>query len=239
MIRKDNYTRILLKLSGEILGVSQSKNIDPKALSSHVHEIIQACQKGRKIVIVVGGGNLWRGERAKELNFRRHISDSVGMLATLMNGLALQEAIVSEGLSATLMSQLPLPTLCETYNPHHAEAALDRGEIVIIGGGIGKPFVTTDTAAVLAALELGCEVMLKGTKVDGVYDAEALQDSDKKPYKNISLAKACEANLGFMDTAALALCRAYQLPVIVYNATCLGNLKQVLAGKSIGTLVHP
>ena len=231
------YKRIILKLSGEAFLGNLSFGIDPTATKEIAKEIISVHELGVNICVVIGAGNLFRGEtEVKRNGMDRATADYMGMLATIINGMALQSTIESLGAETRLMTAFEIKAVAEPYIRRRAIHHLDRGRVVIFGGGTGSPFVTTDTAAALRGLELGCEVLMKGTKVDGVYS------KDPKKYKNATFLKKItflqavgDIDIKVMDRAAISMCMEHKLPVIVYNFFQKGNTKKVVLGQRIGT----
>ena len=232
------YKRVLLKLSGEALAGQSGFGIAPAALVHYVREIEKVHKQGIKIAIIVGGGNIWRGKQAAQSNIPRTKADHMGMLATLINAIALDSALTHKGIPCRLMSRLPLHHFWETYSIAKASAYLRKGRIVIIGGGTSNPCATTDSAASLTAIELSMDLLVKGTKVDGVYTADPKKDPKATYYTTLSLQEALAQQLNVMDRQALALCLEQRLPIAVYNATKPDQLLQILAGKG-GTLLTP
>lgn len=230
-----HYARILLKLSGEALGSDKATAFNKERLAHYTHEILQAYRKGVEIAIVIGGGNLWRGKEAASLGIGPTEAHYMGMLATMMNGLALRDALQGQKVPVTLMSSLAMPTLCPSYNPGQAISALSQKRIVIIGGGLGTPYFSTDTAAVSCALSLQVNLLLKATKVDGVYAQDPALNPKAKRYRQLPLKDVYTKNLQVMDMTAVTLARMYKLPITVYNACKKGYLTRLLAGERLGT----
>jgi len=225
------YRRVLLKLSGEAFG---QKGLEEEALAYLVNELQSAHALGVELAVVVGGGNFIRGSSLKFLE--RAIADRMGMLATAINGLALKAALARRKIPSLLQSAVRAEW-AEKIHPERAKAALAEGEIVIFAGGTGNPFVTTDTAAAIRALEVGAEALLKATRVEGVYTADPKRDPQAKLIKSIAFAEAIQGRLGVMDLAALALCEQHQIPVVVFDFFEEGNLTRVLEGEEIGTQI--
>lgn len=230
------YKRILLKLSGEILGKSGSKGIDHVQLQYYVQEIKKVHELGIRVAIVVGGGNIHRGSK-NLFQLDRTESDNIGILATVMNGIALRSCLENNGIPAIHMSSVPCTTICDLYKRQEAVKALDSGHVVIITGGLGLPYFTTDTAASLRAIELGAEVMLKVTNVDGIYNADPNIDPCATKFEHLTFQDAMERNLAVLDKTAFALCQTHQLPLIVFNAASPNALLRVIKGEHIGTIV--
>ena len=233
------YKRIMLKLSGEALSGGQEFGLDREALHRIAAEIIEVAKEKIQIAVTIGGGNIWRYRDTKESGIERTVSDAMGMLATIMNAVALQAALEAEGAASRVCSAIDIPQLAEPYLRRRALRHLEKGRIVLCAGGTGNPYFTTDSAAALRALELGCEVILKATNVDGVYDKDPKKAKDAKKYDTLPLQTAIEKDLRVMDQAALSLCRDQRLPIIVFNFGERGNLRRVVQGESIGTKVLP
>jgi uridylate kinase len=231
------YKRVLLKLSGEALMAGRSHGIDPIRLNNYVEEIIEVNKAGTQVGIVIGGGNIFRGITGVEEGFDRVKGDYMGMLATVINGLALQSAFESKNAKARLLTAFRMEPVAEFYSKDKAKEAFKNGEIVIFSGGTGNPFFTTDTAASLRAVEIEADVMLKGTRVDGVYTSDPEKDPDAEKYETISFNEAMEKNLRILDQTAFAMCKENELPIVVFNMNERGNLKKLISGKKIGTLV--
>lgn len=237
MTRQPLYKRILLKLSGEALQGSESFGIDPKVLDRIIAEVKQIADLGVQVAIVVGGGNLFRGAQLAQLNMNRVVGDHMGMLATVMNGLAIRDSLFRAGLNCTLMSSLPLTGVCETYNWSNAIRALNSGRVVVFGGGTGNPFFTTDSAACLRGIEIAADVVLKATNVDGVYDSDPRKNPDAKRFVNITYDDVIAKELKVMDLAAFTLARDHKLPIRVFNIHSEGDLAKVVCYATIGTLI--
>src|SRR5262245_15980845 len=232
------YKRILLKLSGEALqGSSKSTNIDPAVLEQYCAEIQQLKEAGVEVAIVIGGGNIFRGGQAGALGIDRVQGDYMGMLGTLINGMALQSALERHGMFTRLMAGIRMEQVCEPFIRRRAIRHLEKGRIVIFGAGIGNPYFTTDSTASLRAIEIQAGVVLKGTRVDGVYT----QDPEKFPkatrYTKLSFQEAYEKNLNIMDMTAFTLCMENKLPIIVFDMNKPGNLQRVVKGEEAGTLI--
>ncbi len=232
------FQRILLKLSGESLAGGTSLGIDAGALQGYAREIKALRDHGTEIAIVLGGGNIFRGLQGTEKGFDRVQGDQMGMLATIINSIALQSVLEDMGLKATVLSGIPLDTICEKMGRKRAVRLLRDGHVVIIAGGTGNPFFTTDSAAALRALEVQADVILKGTRVDGIYSADPEKDSGAVRYNTLSFDEAIEKNLKVMDITAFTLCKENPLPIIVFNVNEKGVLYDiVVTGKQRGTLV--
>ncbi|MYZ47733.1 UMP kinase [Propylenella binzhouense] len=229
--------RILLKLSGEALVGEQSFGIDDNAVRRFASEIAQVSKSGTEVAIVIGGGNIFRGMAIAARGGDRVTGDHMGMLATVMNALALEAALVHEGVDARAMSAIEMPSICETYIHRRAAWHMNKGLVVVLAGGTGNPFFTTDSGAALRALELECDALLKGTQVDGVYTADPRLDAGARKYDRVSYEEAIAKGLAVMDTAAFALARDNRLPIIVFNIHEAGALARIVAGEAVGTLV--
>ena len=229
--------RVLLKLSGEALMGSQSFGIDDATVARFAKEIAGVALNGTQIALVIGGGNIFRGMAIAAKGGDRVTGDHMGMLATVMNALALEAALVRAGASARAMSAIPMPSICETYIHRRAAAHLANNHVVVLAGGTGNPFFTTDSGAALRALELECDALLKGTQVDGVYSADPKKDSAAVRYDHVTFQEAIARGLGVMDTAAFALARDNALPIVVFNVHVPGTLARIVAGEPVGTLV--
>jgi uridylate kinase len=232
------YNRILLKLSGEALLGSGQYGIDPKRLSEYATEIKAASDLGTEIAIVIGGGNIFRGLQGVATGFDRVQGDYMGMLATVINSMALQSALNSIGIKTELLSGLPVEPIATAMSREKALHSLQQGNVVIIAGGTGNPFFTTDTASALRAVEIKADVILKGTRVDGVYTADPEKDPKATKYDSITFDEAYQKGLNIMDMTAFTLCRENNLPIIVFNMNEHGNLVKLLSDEKIGTLVH-
>jgi uridylate kinase len=232
------YKRILLKLSGEALqGPTKTTNIDPAVLEQYCSEIQAVREKGVEIAIVIGGGNIFRGGQADTLRIDRVQGDYMGMLATVINGMALQSALERHGVYTRLMSGINMEQVCEPFIRRRAIRHLEKGRIVIFGAGIGNPYFTTDSTASLRAIETQSSVVLKGTRVDGVYTADPEKFPDAKRYNKLSFQEAYEKNLNIMDMTAFTLCMENKLPIIVFDMNKKGNLLKVVNGEDAGTLI--
>lgn len=236
------YDRVLLELSGEMMG-SPGKTIDMAALSSLVSQLSEITSCGVQTAIVIGAGNIWRGA-GKENRMDRPKADMIGMMATIVNALALQGALENSGIPACVLSAIQFEPMVEVENvgPYvgkHAIDCLQEGKIVIFAGGTGNPFFTTDTGAALRALQIGADVLLKATKVDGVYSADPVTDPNAKRFSELSLEEALQMGLKVMDAAAFSLCKNNGLPVVVFALKPEGNIKKVVFGQEIGTTLAP
>ena len=235
---KPAYRRVLLKLSGEALLGEQSFGIDVNVARSVAEEIKQAHQLGIQIAVVVGGGNIFRGVSASAGNMDRGSADYIGMLATVMNAVVLQDALEKIGIETRVLSAIDIPQLAEPFIRRRAIRHLEKGRIVILAAGTGNPFFSTDSAAALRALEIKADVILKGTKVDGVYSADPVKDPTATRFDCITFQEVLEKNLRVMDASAISMCRDNNLPIIVFNMRTPGNIARVVSSESgIGTLV--
>ncbi len=231
------YKRILLKLSGESLMGAQDFGIDPDMSNLYAREVKSAVDAGVQISIVIGGGNIYRGMDAEEAGIERAQGDYMGMLATVMNGMALQSIMEKYGIRTRLMSAIKMEQIAEPYIRRRAIRHLEKGRVVIFGAGTGNPFFTTDTAASLRAIETGSEVILKGTRVDGIYTADPEKDPKATKFESLTFAEVFEKNLNVMDMTAFTLCRENNLPIIVFDINKTGNLFRILEGEKVGTSV--
>lgn len=232
-----NYKRILLKLSGEALMGDQQYGFDASRLSDWAREIQSVVSEKVQVAIVIGGGNIFRGVQGLESGIDRVQGDYMGMLATIINGLALQSAFEKIGLRSKILSGIQVEPLCEPMSKRKAIDLLNEGYIIIISGGTGNPYFTTDTAAALRAVEIEADALLKGTRVDGIYSADPEQDKNAVKYDTLTFTKAYEENLKIMDLTAFTFCRENNLPVVVFNMTVPGNLMKLIKGEKIGTVV--
>jgi len=231
------YKRVLLKLSGEALMAGRSHGIDPERLDNYIKEIIEVSAMGTQVGIVIGGGNIFRGVSGVEAGFDRVKGDYMGMLATVINGLALQSAFESRGKKARLFTAIRMEPVAEFYYKPRVIEALENNEIVIFSGGTGNPYFTTDTASTLRAIEMEADVMLKGTRVDGVYTADPEKDPEAERYDELTFNEALQKELRILDLTAFTMCKENELPIIVFNMNEKGNLKKLISGEKIGTLI--
>ena len=232
------YKRILLKLSGEALMGQQKFGIDPKRLEQYTNEIKKVKETGVELAIVIGGGNIFRGLQTENSVIDRVQGDYMGMLATVINAMALQSALEGAGLFTRLMSAIKIEQVCEQFIRRRAVRHLEKGRIVIFGAGTGNPYFTTDSAASLRAVEIEADVVLKGTRVDGVYTADPEKDPEATKFSSLTYEKAMQKGLKIMDMTAFTLCRENNLPIIVFDMNKPGNLFKIIKGEDIGTLVH-
>jgi uridylate kinase len=234
---KLKYKRILLKLSGEALMGSEPYGIDPKVIHRMAKEIVELRAAGVEIGVVLGGGNIFRGAGLAEGGMDRVNGDQMGMLATVMNALAMQDALEKQGGYARVMSAIKINEVCEDFIRRRAIRHIEKGRIAVFAAGTGNPFFTTDSAAALRAVEIDADVMLKATKVDGVYTADPKKDKTAKRYEHLTYDEVIERKLNVMDTAAIALCRDHGMPMRIYDMTREGDLMRIMKGQNIGTLV--
>lgn len=232
------YKRILLKISGEALMGKQKFGIDPKRLDQYTNEIKSAKESGVELAIVIGGGNIFRGIQAEQSGMDRVQGDYMGMLATLINAMALQSALERAGVYTRLMSGLKIDSVCEQFIRRRAIRHLEKGRLVIFGAGTGNPYFTTDSAASLRAIEIEADVVLKGTRVDGIYSEDPEKNPDAVRYSEISYTDVFKKGLNVMDMTAFTLCQENKLPIIVFDINKQGNLEKIIQGENIGTLVH-
>ena len=237
MAQEPCYKRILLKLSGEALAGQQGYGIDPDIIRGIAREIREVVALGLEIAIVIGGGNIFRGVAASSMGMDRASADYMGMLATVMNSLALQDALEKAGVTARVQSAIEMQEIAEPYIRRRAVRHLEKGRVVIFGAGTGNPFFTTDTAASLRAVEIGAEIILKATKVDGVYNADPKKDKNAVKYDQLTYLDVLKQGLEVMDSTATSLCMDNNLPIIVFDLTSTGNIKRVVCGEKIGTIV--
>ena len=232
------YNRILLKLSGEALMGKEQYGIDSKKLTDYANEINEITKLGVEVAIVIGGGNIYRGIQSEGAGFDRVQGDFMGMLATIINGMALQSALEKIDIQTRLLTAIKMEQIAEPYIRRKAIRHLQKGRVVIFGGGTGNPYFTTDTAATLRAIEIEADVILKGTRVDGIYTADPEKDETAKMYDSISFDEVYEKGLKVMDLTAFTLCKENNLPIKVFNINLGGNLKKICSGEKVGTLVN-
>ena len=231
------YKRILLKLSGEALLGKEDYGIDPNIVSALAAEIIEIAKLGIQIGVVIGGGNIFRGVGLAKSGIDRATADHMGMLATVMNALAIQDSLEKSGGNARVMSAIKINEVCEDYIRRRAIRHLEKNRIVIFAAGTGNPFFTTDSAAALRAIEMGAELLLKATKVDGLYTSDPKKDPTATKYDQVSFDEVLNKKLEVMDATAIALCRDYKMPIRIYNMLAPGELKRLMFGEQLGTLV--
>jgi uridylate kinase len=231
------YRRIVLKMSGEVLGGAQGVGLASDRLQALAQELDETRRAGVQIGLVVGGGNIFRGAQGSTRGFDRVSGDQMGMLATVINSLAVQDALQQAGVEARVLSAIPMPTVAEGWNRARAVEHLEHGRVVIFAAGTGNPFFTTDTAGVLRALEVDAEALLKGTKVDGVYDADPVANPKAVRFTTLTHAEALRRNLRVMDASAFSLAMERELPIIVFDISRRGDVVRIARGESVGTLV--
>ncbi len=231
------YKRVLLKLSGEALMGNQQYGIDPQRLNDYAEEIAAAHKAGAQIAIVIGGGNIFRGLQGASKGMDRIQGDYMGMLATVINSMAIQSALQSKGVKTALLSGLYIDRIAESMSSSKAIKLLEEGNVVVIGGGTGNPFFTTDTGSTLRAVEVKADIILKGTRVDGIYTADPEKDPTATKYETITYDEAYSKNLKIMDLTAFTMCKENNMPMLVFDMNTKGNLIKVLNGEKIGTLV--
>jgi uridylate kinase len=231
------YNRILLKISGEILAGAGSEGLDFDKLKSIAKEISAVKSKGAEIGLVVGGGNIFRGQIASEAGLDRVSADYMGMLATVINALALQNSLEKEGIETRVLSAIEMEQLAEPFIRRRAIRHIEKGRIVIFAGGTGNPYFTTDTAAALRAIEIEADAVLKGTKVDGVYEVDPMSNPDAKKFDKLSYIEVINRKLKVMDATAVSLCMENSLPILVFNLNGSNNLLRLMSGESVGTIV--
>lgn len=231
------YKRVLLKLSGEALMGEQQYGIDPQRLNDYAEEIAAAHKVGTQIAIVIGGGNIFRGLQGASKGMDRIQGDYMGMLATVINSMAIQSALQAKGVKAALLSGLYIDRIADSMSSAKAIKLLEEGYVVVIGGGTGNPFFTTDTGSALRAVEVKADIILKGTRVDGIYTADPEKDPTAKKYDSITYDEAYQKNLKVMDLTAFTMCKENNMPMLVFDMNTKGNLTKVLNGEKIGTIV--
>ena len=231
------YKRVLLKLSGEALMGDRNYGIDPKRLADYAEEIKSIINKGIEVAIVIGGGNIFRGLAGARNGMDRVQGDYMGMLATIINGLALQSALEETNLQTRLLTSIEMKQIAEPFIKRRAVRHLEKGRVVIFGGGTGNPYFTTDTAAVLRAIEIGADVIIKGTRVDGIYSSDPEKDIKAKKFENITFKEVMNKDLKVMDMTAFTLSEENDLPIIVFDMNKKGNLLKIVSGENIGTVV--
>jgi uridylate kinase len=234
---RKKFSRVLLKMSGEALAGERGYGLDVRVVNKIAQEIKEVTALGTRLGIVVGGGNIFRGVAASARGMDRIQADYLGMLATLFNAVAIRETLLSFKVSAVVLSSLPIPALAETYYPQVGRAELDRGKVLLLAGGTGNPYFTTDTAAALRAAELGAQVILKATQVDGVYDDDPRINPQAKLYQEMDYDHYLQGRLEVMDATAVSLARENRIPIIVFNGMIKGNLKKIITGAKVGTII--
>jgi uridylate kinase len=238
MVNKLKYQRILLKLSGEALSGPHGFGVDPHQADDIAHRIAEIKETGVDVAMVIGAGNLWRGRRGLEHGMDRATADYMGMLATVMNALALMDALERIGIVTRVQSAIDMPSVAEPYIRRRAIRHLEKDRVVILGGGTGNPYFSTDTAAALRAMEIGADVLIKATKVDGVYDSDPEINPDAKLFAHLNYMEAINRRLEVMDSTAISLCMDNNLPILVLNLWSREDLHDALCGKKVGTLVN-
>ncbi len=236
---KPVYKRVLLKLSGEALAGDKGFGVDLKVLQDLAADIKEIVDLGVEVAIVIGGGNIFRGMQASESGMDRASADYMGMLATVMNALAIQDALEKHGVFTRVQSAIEMQEIAEPYIRRRAERHLEKGRAVIFAAGTGNPFFTTDTAAALRACEIGADVLLKATKVDGIYDADPKKNPKAKMFHELTYIDVLNKGLKVMDSTAISLCMDHDLPILVFNMTTRGTMKDVMLGKKMGTIILP
>jgi uridylate kinase len=235
---RPSFTRVLLKLSGESLAGDQGYGIDPLTITAIAKEIREVVDQGVQLALVIGGGNIFRGLAASSKGMDRASADYMGMLATMINSLAMQDALEKAGVATRVQSAIAMAEVAEPYIRRRAMRHLEKGRVVIFGAGTGNPYFTTDTAASLRAMEINAQVILKGTKVDGVYSADPKKDPDAVKLPELTYIDVLKKGLQVMDATAISLCMDNKLPIIVFDLTVAGNIKKVISGEAIGTIVQ-
>ena len=238
VLEKPRYKRVLLKISGEALVAEGRFGISPEVIEDLVQEIKDVTDLGVQLAMMVGGGNIFRGGQTAATGMDRVSADYMGMLATVINSLALHDTLENKGIPACVQSAITVEKVAEPFVQKQAIRHLEEGRIMIFAGGTGNPYFTTDTAASLRALEIHAEVILKGTKVDGVYDTDPVKDSKARKYDELTHMEVLKQNLKVMDSTAISLCMEHGLPIIVFNLMTRGNLKRAILGRTVGTLIR-
>jgi len=236
-VKRIKYSRILLKISGEVLTGEKEYGIDPKVIQQIAEEIKEVKRMGAEMAIVIGGGNIFRGVAASSKGMDRVSADYMGMLATVLNALALQDALEKIGVQTRVQTAIEMRELAEPYIRRKAIRHLEKGRVVIFAAGTGNPYFTTDTTASLRAMEIGAHAILKGTKVDGVYDSDPLRNPKAKKFEELTYLEVLKKQLKVMDATAISLCMDHQIPIIVFNLRRKGNIKRVVLGEKVGTRV--
>jgi len=237
-VSERRYGRVLLKLSGEVLAPEGGRGIDPMSLERVGTEVLDAVETGVELGLVIGGGNIFRGHTAEHLGVERVTGDYMGMLATMINAVALQDYLEKHGTVTRVMSAIAISQMAEPYIRRRATRHLEKNRVVIFACGTGNPYFTTDTAATLRAVEIGAEVILKGTKVEGIYDADPVEVPDATKYDELTYLEVLSKGLKAMDATAISLCMENSLPIIVFNLNVSGNLRRVIEGEKVGTVVR-
>ncbi|MFZ5802865.1 MAG: UMP kinase [Candidatus Omnitrophota bacterium] len=237
-MKKPAYKLVLLKLSGEALQGARGYGIDPGVAQSIADQIREVHALGVKIAVVIGAGNIFRGLQASQAGMDRATADYIGMLATIINSMVIQDALEKLGVPTRVQSAIEVRELCEPYIRRRAMRHLEKNRVVIFAAGTGNPYFTTDTAAALRAIEIGADVILKATKVDGVYSKDPVKHPDAKRFETLSYIEVLNKGLKVMDATAISLCMDNQLPIVVFNLTREGNIRRVISGEKIGTRIH-
>lgn len=232
------YKRILLKLGGEALGGADGAGIDPLRAEALAQKLEAVLKLGAQIAVVIGGGNLWRGREGMEFGMERATADHMGMLATVMNAIALQDALERRGVATRVQTAIDMNTVAEPYIRRRAIRHLEKGRVVILGAGTGNPYFTTDTAGALRAMEVDADVLIKATKVDGVYDSDPQTSAAARKFDELTYIDALNRRLQIMDSTALSLCMDNSLPIVVLNLSVDGSLTDAVLGRRVGTLIH-
>lgn len=234
-----SFKRVLLKLSGEALQGEQGFGIDPRVLERLADELRDLVRLGVEVAVVIGGGNIFRGVSASAGGMDRASADYMGMLATVMNAIAIQDSLERRGVYTRVLSAIEMKEIAEPYIRRRATRHLEKGRVVIFGAGTGNPYFTTDTAAALRAMEVNADVLLKGTKVDGVYDSDPVKNPEAQRFERLSYLEVLSRGLHVMDSTAISLCKENNLPIIVFNMLQPGNIEKVVCGETLGTWVAP
>jgi len=237
-MKKNRYKRILLKISGEVLTGEGSFGIDPAVLNQIAHEIKDVSRLGMEVAIVIGGGNIFRGMAASSKGMDRASADYMGMLATIMNGIALQDALEKIDVQTRVQTAIEMRQIAEPYIRRKAIRHLEKGRVVIFAGGTGNPYFTTDTTASLRAMEIGADVILKATKVDGIYDADPFLNKKAHKFDELTYLDVLKKQIKVMDATAISLARENNIPIVVFNGMIKGNLKKIVSGSVIGTIIR-
>jgi len=236
-VQKPRYSRVLIKLSGEALMGFKAFGVDPTVMGTIAREVVEVHQLGVEIALVVGGGNIVRGVKVSEAGFDRATGDYMGMLATVINALALQSALEKEGIDTRVLSAIQMSEVAEPFIRRRAIRHLEKGRVVILAAGTGNPYFSTDTAAVLRAMEIQAEVILKATKVDGVYDSDPTENENAKLLKRLTYFQVLEKGLKVMDSTAISLCMDHGLPIVVFNLRKEGNIRKAVLGQEVGSVI--
>lgn len=231
------YQKILLKFSGESLQASDGYGIDPDKLMKYAHQVQECVSLGVKVAVVIGGGNIYRGMNSKKYGFDRVKGDYMGMMATVINAMALQSALETIQIPSRVLTGISMEPIGQAYSQRRVQKAFENNEVVIFGGGTGNPFFTTDTAAALRAVEIGADVLLKGTRVDGVYDSDPEKNPNAIKYEEITFEEAYSKGLKIMDLTAFTMCKENNLPIIVFNVADETSLTKIVSGEKVGTII--